>query len=70
MHKIASLGHSMCASGRNVSGLFEVLTQRNFVAEFHRNNASFSVLLVKQQISDSDLSRVKTTYINRMDLCN
>jgi len=33
---------------RNVSGLFNILTQRNFVAEFHRENAS---LLVKERIS-------------------
>ena len=35
MHKISFLGHPMCISGAMKVGNSTVLTQRNFVAEFH-----------------------------------
>jgi len=35
-------GHSMGASGAIKALYLKVLTQRNFVAEFHRENVSFS----------------------------
>jgi len=42
MHKIACLGLPMGQSGA-ISGLYlKVLTQRNFIAEFHRENVSFT----------------------------
>ena len=48
MHKIAFLVHPVGASGAIWTLYPKVLTQRNFVAEFHRENV---VLLVKQQIN-------------------
>jgi len=41
-HEIALLGHSMGASGAIQALYIKVLMKRNFVAEFHRENASFT----------------------------
>jgi len=41
-HKIAFLGHPMRASGAIQALYIKVLMHRNFVAEFHRENASFT----------------------------
>jgi len=45
MHKSAFLGYPgypMCVSGAMKAVYLKVLTQRNFTAEFHRENASFT----------------------------
>jgi len=42
MQEIAFLGHPVCASGAMYALYLKVLTQRNFVAEFHRDNFSFA----------------------------
>jgi len=42
MHKIVFLGHRMRASGAIEALYLKALTQRNFVAEFHRENVSFT----------------------------
>jgi len=41
-HKIAISGHPMRASGAIPALYMKVLMQRNFVAEFHRENATFT----------------------------
>jgi len=41
-HKIGFLGHPMEASGAIYALYLKFLTQRNFVAEFHRENASYT----------------------------
>jgi len=41
-HKIAFLGHPMGASGAIQVLFMKILMQRNFVADFHRVNASFT----------------------------
>jgi len=41
MHKIGFLIHPMGASGAIYALYLEFLTQRNLVAEFHRENVSF-----------------------------
>jgi len=42
MHKIGFLGHPMGVLGAIYALYLKVLTQRNFVAEFHRENVSFT----------------------------
>jgi len=42
MHKIGFLGHLMGASGAIYALFLKFLTQRNLVAEFHRENVSFA----------------------------
>ena len=42
MHKIGFLGHSVGVLGAIYVLCLIVLTQRNFVAEFHRENVSFA----------------------------
>jgi len=42
MDKIAFLGHPIGASGAIYALYLKVLTQTDFVAEFHRQNASFT----------------------------
>jgi len=51
VHKVAFWGHPVGASGAIEALYLKVLTQRHFVAEFHREN---SVLLVKKRISVSE----------------
>ena len=51
MHKIGFLGHPMGASGAIYAFYLKFVTQRNLVAEFHRENVN---LLIKQQISVSE----------------
>ena len=41
-HKIAFLGHPMEASGAIQVLYMKVLMQKNFAAEFHRENVSFT----------------------------
>jgi len=41
-HKIAFLGHPVGASGTIQALYMKALMQRNFVAEFHQENASFT----------------------------
>jgi len=41
-HKIAFRGHPVRASGTIQALYMKVLMQRNIVAEFHRENASFT----------------------------
>jgi len=42
MHKIEFLGHPMGTSGAIYALYLKFLTQRNLVAEFHRENVSFT----------------------------
>ena len=42
MHKIGVLGHPMGASGAIYALYLKFLTQRNLVAEIHRENVSFT----------------------------
>jgi len=42
MHQIGSLGHPMGASGAIYALYLKFSTERNFVAEFHRANISFT----------------------------
>jgi len=42
MHKIGFLSHPMGASGAIYALCLKFLTQRNLVAEFHRENVSFT----------------------------
>jgi len=42
MHKIAFLRHLTGASGKTYVLYLKVLTQKDFVAEFHQENASFT----------------------------
>ena len=42
MHKIEFLGHPMGASGAIYALHLKFLTQRNLVAEFHRDHVSFT----------------------------
>jgi len=42
MHKIGFLGHPVGASGAVYALYLKFLTQRNPVAEFHRENVSFT----------------------------
>jgi len=42
MHKIGFLGHPMGASGKIYALYLKFLTKRNLVAEFHRENVSFT----------------------------
>jgi len=49
MHKIAFLRHPMGASGATYALYQKVLMQKDFVAEFCRENVSV-LLLVKQRI--------------------
>ena len=42
LHNIAFLGHPMGASGAIQALHLKVLTQKNFVAEFRRENISFT----------------------------
>jgi len=51
MHKIGFLGHPMGVSGAIYALYQKFVTQRNLVAEFHRE---MSVLLTKQRISVSE----------------
>jgi len=41
-HKIAFLRHSMGSAGATYALYLKVLTQKDFVADFHRENASFT----------------------------
>ena len=42
MHKIGFFGHTMGALGAIYALYLKFLTQRNLVAEFHRENVSFA----------------------------
>jgi len=48
-HKIAFLGHPMGASEAIQAQYVKVLIQRNFVTEFHRENASFTCRTASQR---------------------
>jgi len=42
MHKIAFLGHPMCANGRNVNGLFESFNAKKLCSRFSSREYSFT----------------------------
>jgi len=42
MHKIGFFGHPMGASGAIYAPYLKFLTKKNLVAEFHRENVSFT----------------------------